>query len=151
MAGGKSVDLDGYTLLVKPLALWRRFTKDFWPYWQAQRPRFLLEVTRTGAPAGNATLTWFIRFSNAQVAGTQVTIPALQTGESIGLVIGDRLLGYTGDTLLVVPTSLSSTSADPYHTLYSFHTTPKVWIPLAITAGLLAGLFASLIQCLLSR
>ena len=150
MAGGKPVDLDGYQLIVKPLSRWRRFTRDFWPYWQAQKPRFLLEVTRIGPPAQSVTITWFVRFANGQVTPGQVVVPPLQTGGRISLKAGGKFLGYTGDTLLVVPTNFSSASPEPYHTLYSFHTTPKVWISLAIVAGLLAGLFASLLQYLFS-
>ena len=146
MAGGKSVDLDGYQLIVKPLSRWRRFTRDFWPYWQAQKPKFLLEVTRTGPPAQSVTITWFVRFANGQVAPGQVILPPLQTSDKISLEIGGKFLGYTGDTLLVVPKDLSSSSPEPYHTLYTFNTTPKVWISLVIVAGLLAGLFASLLQ-----
>lgn len=148
MAGGKPVDLDGYRFIVKPLSRWRRLTRDFWPYWQAGKPKFLMEVMRIGPPAQQATITWFIRFTNAQVAPGQAIIPPLQESEKTTLEIGGRFLGYTGDTLLVVPTSLSSTSSEPYHTLYTFHTTPKVWVALAIVAGLLAGLLGSLLQYL---
>ena len=148
MAGGEPVALDGYQLIVKPLSRWRRFTRDFWPYWQAQKPRFLLEVTRIGPPAQSATITWFLRCPNGQVTSGHVVVPPLQIGDSIGFEVGGKFLGYTGDTLLIVPTNLSSTSPDPYRTLYTFHTTPKVWISLAIVAGLLAGLFASLLQYL---
>lgn len=146
MAGGKPTDLDGYRLIVKPLSRWRRFTRGFWPYWQAQEPKFLLEVTRTGLPAQSATLTWHIRFANGIVAPTQVILKPLQTGETTTLEIGGRFLGYTGDTLLTVPEKLSSSDLEHFHTLYTFNTTPKVWISLVIVAGLLAGLFASLLQ-----
>jgi len=150
MAGGKPVDLDGYRLTVRPLSQWRRFTRDFWPYWQAQQPRFLLEVTRTGLPTQSATITWHIRFANGQVAPAQLVLPPLQTGEKISLKIGGRFLGYTGDTLLTVPENLSSSDSTYYHTLYTFNTTPKAWISLVVVAGLLAGLFASLLQYLFS-
>ena len=146
MAGGKPVDLDGYRLVVKPLSRWRRFARDFWPYWQAQQPKFLLEVTRTGPPALSVTITWFIRFANGEVAPTQVELPPLQSGDRISLEIGGRFLGCTGDTLVTVPEKVSSSAAQPYHTLYAFNTTPKVWISLVIMGGLLAGLFASLLQ-----
>lgn len=148
MAGGKPLDFHGYRLIVKPLSRWRRFTRDFWPYWQAQEPQFLLEVTRTGLPAQTATLTWHIRFANGQIAPAQVTLPPLQTNESITLRIGDRFLGYTGDTLLTIPVKLNSSDSRDYHALYTFNTVPKVWISLVIVAGLLAGLFASLLQYL---
>ena len=91
MAGGKPVDLDGYRLVVKPLSRWRRLTRDFWPYWQAQKPRFLLEATRIGPPAQSTTITWFVRFANAQVAGGRVILPPLQTSGRISLEIGGRI------------------------------------------------------------
>jgi len=148
MAGGKPVYLGGYRLIVKPLARWRRFTRDFWPYWQAQQPKFLLQVTRTEKPAQSANLTWHIRFGNGEIAATELTLPPLHTNESITLQIGGRFLGYTGDTLITVPTKLYSSDPYPYHALYTFNTTPKVWISLVVVAGLLAGLFASFLQYL---
>ena len=148
MAGGKPVDLDGYQIIAKPLSRWRRLTRDFLPYWQAQKPRFLLQITRLGPPSQNQTITWFVRFANGQVTYGQETIPPLQTHNSTTLKVGGKFLGYTGDTLLTVHTDVSSTKAVPYHTLYAFHTTPKVWICLAVLAGLFAGLFASLFECL---
>ena len=73
----------------------------------------------------------------------------------VGLVSGTaehpklvEIIGYTGDTLITVPTKLYSSDPYPYHALYTFNTTPKVWISLVVVAGLLAGLFASFLQYL---
>lgn len=148
MAGGVPVDLHGYQFIAKPLSKWRRFSGDFLPYWQASMPKFVLEVVRVGPPSQNQTITWFVRFANGQATNGQENIPPMQTGESVSLKVGGKLLGYTGDTLLILPVDLSSLSAEPYHTVYAFHTMPKVWISLAVVAGLLAGIFASLFQIL---
>lgn len=149
MAGGESLDWNGYQLTVKPRSQWRRLIWDFWPYWQAQKPRFLLEVTKIGPPAqSEIILPWIVRFANNQVTKGQVVLPPLQTGDKLSFELGGKFLGYTGDTLLIVPINLPPAPLEPYLTLYAFHTTPKVWISLAIVAGLLAGLFGSLLQYL---
>ncbi|GAI46607.1 unnamed protein product, partial [marine sediment metagenome] len=94
------------------------------------------------------TMNWGIRFETGDVTGGQETIPPLGTGESVTFKVGGKLLGFTGDTLLILPTNLTSRRFGRYNTVYSFHTTPKVWISLAAAAGFLAGAFASLCQYL---
>lgn len=149
MAGGQSLDRDGYRFTVRPLSRWRRIIRDFWPYWQASRPKFVLTVTRLASPAQSQTLNWFVRFATGDVTRGQLIVPSLQTGENIDFVIGDKFLGFTGDTLVALPTDLASLKLDDYNTLYSFHTTPKTWFALVVTAALFAGVFATLGQWLL--
>ena len=147
MAGGEPVRLLGYRFVAKPLSQWRRLSGDFLPYWQASKPRFILTVIREGDPSQEQVINWFVMFDNSTVTGHQV-IPPLKTGDKASFIIGGNLLGYTGDTLLVLPPNLTSTSPSKFETLYTFHVTPKVWIFLSIAAGLFAGLFAGLIQWL---
>lgn len=80
MAGGETVELAGYSFSVRPWSALRRWTGDFFPYWQSDKPRFTLTITRTGVPIGKQTITWMIRFSNADETGGFITVPALQQG-----------------------------------------------------------------------
>jgi hypothetical protein len=140
MAGGQSVEIFGYRFAAKPRSILRWLSLDFLPYWQTSRPEFLLTVTRTGPPSQQATLSWFIKFPGGHQTGHQETVPALQTGETHTLRVGHRLLGFTGDTLLVIPTSdLACSSAAQYHALYAFHTTPKTWIFLTLAVAVLSA------------
>jgi hypothetical protein len=144
MAGGQPLDWDGYRFTVKPLSQGRRIVRDFWPYWQSSRPKFVLTIARLTSPAQEQTINWFIRFATGDVTGGQVIIPPLKTGETIDFIVGGKLLGFTGDTLVALPANLTSLKLDPYNTLYSFHTTPKSWLALAFVAAFLAGIFAAL-------
>ncbi|MGA2159719.1 MAG: hypothetical protein ABSG90_10930 [Dehalococcoidia bacterium] len=97
MAGGEPVELFGYRFVAKPLSRLRRVTRDFCPYWQATKPKFILYVTRLGSVAPSRDIVWFIKFSGGDIVKDKVSIPAMGTGEHINsLVIGDKFLGYTG-------------------------------------------------------
>jgi hypothetical protein len=148
MAGGQQVIFNGYRFVAKPLSLYRCILGDFFPYWQASKPRFVLVVTREGPPAQKQTINWYVKFANNDVTGEQENIPPLQTAESVTLKLEGKLLGFTGDTVLILSTDLTSHSPSRYKTLYTFHTTPKVWLFLAFVAGLLAGAFAAVFQWL---
>lgn len=145
MAGGQAVALYGYQFTARPLSWWRRFTHDFVPYWQASRPKFVLTVTNLqGAPTRGKTIKWYIKFATGTFTGEQELVPALETNESVNLEVGGKLLGFTGDTLLILPTVLDADAPARYETVYAFHTTSKSWVFLAIVAGILAGAFSTL-------
>jgi len=144
MAGGTPEEIKGYRFMAKPLPLWRRLTFDFWPYWQASAPKFILTVTKLDSTAQSRTIKWFVRFSKGDYMGGQLDVSSLQVGKPVGFVIDGIFLGYTGDTVLVVPTDLTSLKPIYYRTVYSFHTTPKSWLALTFAAASLAGIFAAL-------
>ncbi len=145
MAGGEPVELFGYRFIAKPMSRLHRIPGDFFPYWQALKPTFILNVTKIEQAAQGKYVDWLVIFSNGHTTGGKVNIPALSMGEhSNPFVIGDKFLGYTGDTILAVP--FNSDGKIQYRTLYAFHTTPKAWLALTLIAGLIAGLFASLFQ-----
>ena len=149
MAGGQRVSLYGYEFTARPLSRWRRLTGDFLPYWQASRPKFVLTATNLqGRPTHDKSISWFVRFAQGDSAGGNAVIPSLRAGETVNLVLGPVFLGFTGDTLRVLPTVLSSTGPAKYETVYAFHTTHKTWVFLAVSAGVLAGGFAILGQWL---
>jgi len=147
MAGGQPVEITGYRFTARPLSRWRRFSLDFLPYWNGSKPRFVLTVTRIGPAAESLQLRWFVRFATGDVTGEQLDVPPLLTGENTRFIIGDKFLGFTGDTLIILPSNLIGPPA-PYKTLYAFHTTPKTWFALAASAGFLAGLFGALVHWL---
>jgi hypothetical protein len=153
MAGGNPIEINEYEFTAKPYSKWRRFVHDYWPYWQASRPRFLLTVKRLGAPSQQQMVTWFIKFPNSDYTYGQVSVPPLETGMKVNFQVGnDKFLGFTGDNLLVISSTgnLSTTVLTDYQTIYSFNVTPKVWIVLAIIAGFLAGIFTTLGQWLIN-
>ena len=144
MASGQSVELEGYRFTVKPASRFRRLTGDFWPYFQASRPSFVLSIERLDSSSKEQEARWSIRFSNDDNIGGKFTIPNLQEGEKIDFKIGKVFLGFTGDTLVCLPSDLISPMAPNYYTVYTFHTTPKSWLALAVSAAILAGIFAAL-------
>lgn len=151
MAGGQPVERMGYLFTARPLSQWRRLTHDFLPYWQGSRPRFVLTVKRLESEPQSQQLNlhWFVRFATHDVTGGGIAVPPLEPGKTRSFTIGDKFLGFTGDTLIVLPTNLSSPSPDSYHTVYAFHTTPKTWSALAAITAFLAGSFAALVHWLI--
>lgn len=150
MAGGQAVELYGYRFTAKPQSRWRRFTFDFLPYWQSSKPRFILNVTNIkGSPTQeNKEIRWFIKFATGDTTDGVANIPPLQEDSSATLIVGDKLLGFTGDTLLILPVELLDGKPREYETVYAFHTTHKSWVFLAVVAGILAGAFSVLGQWL---
>lgn len=144
MAGGQPVDIMGYRFRARPLSRWRRFTLDFIPYWQGSKPRFVLTVTRKESTAETQPLLWYVRFATGDKTWGQLAVPPLMTGETAKFIIGDKFLGFTGDTLITLPKDLVRSDPNHYETVYAFHTTPKTWLVLAASAGFLAGLFGAL-------
>ena len=145
MAGGQPIERMGYLFTARPLSRWRRLTHDFLPYWQGSSPRFVLTVKRqeSAGQGQQLNLHWFVRFATHDATEGEIVVPPLEPGKTREFTIGDKFLGFTGDTLIVLPTDLSSSSPDLYHTVYAFHTTPKTWLALVAAATFLGGLFAA--------
>lgn len=144
MAGGQPVYIKGYQFTARPLSRWRRVTLDFLPYWQASKPKFVLTVTKLEPSAQSQTIKWFVRFATGiDVTWGQEDISSLQIGKPVDFIIGGKFLGFTGDTLIILPTDLVSEPSH-YETVYAFHTTQKSWLTLTFVAAFLAGIFAAL-------
>ena len=142
MAGGQATELNGYLFAAKPRSFWRRIIFDFWPYFQADRPNFIINVRRTGEPAEEKRIKCYYKFATGDSTGKELIIPPLQTGETANLTVSDIILEFTADTLLVLPRDLVSRLPAAYETVYTFHTTPKVWFTLTLIAAVIAGVFA---------
>ncbi|MDD5312215.1 MAG: hypothetical protein PHO26_04185 [Dehalococcoidia bacterium] len=150
MAGGETVELAGYRFKVIPQAVIRRLLFDFLPYFQAGKPRFALTITRIGESTGPQEIYWAIRFSNGDETGGVISVPELQKNKSHSpVMVGGKFLGYTGDTLIILPEIPTKLDFKTYRTLYAFNTTQKTWLALTITAGLIAGTLTALLQWLI--
>jgi len=145
MAGGEPITVRGHTFTAKPASRWRRLLKNYLPYWQASNPKFIITITKEDEPSTQKrTVYLFTLFSEENYKKEEIQIPSLEVGKSVDIKTEGMFLGYTGDTSLAVPIDLAETYPLNYQTIYSFHTTPKTWIFLALVAGLLAGAFAFL-------
>jgi hypothetical protein len=144
MAGGTPEEIMGYRFTAKPLPRWRRLIRDSWPYWQASAPKFILTVTKLDSSAQKQTIKWFVKFENKDFIKGKLDVSSLRLGKPVDFVIEGIFLGYTGDTLLVLPPDLTSPKPTKYRTVYAFHTTQKSWLGLTLVAAALAGIFAAL-------
>ncbi|MFC1950166.1 hypothetical protein ACFLWD_00685 [Chloroflexota bacterium] len=153
MAGSQEVKVLGYQLKAQPKARCRRIIGDFWPYWQASKPSFEVIVNREGEDTDEREVQLFIVFPNGDTVDFKYLINRLKKGGKDKIVIPSTFLGFTGDTTLIINSSLRVTEKGikphKYLTLYSFHVTPKAWVSLAIMAGLIAGVFTTIWQLLI--
>lgn len=121
MVAKQKVPWGGIEFSVKPASK-LRMVLERWhihlPYLHGARPKFRLVLTRLSEPQQIHTLYWFMRFNNGDKTIDELKIPELATREERELVIGDKLLGYTGDTNLGISLSPNKN----YQTLYSFRT-----------------------------
>jgi hypothetical protein len=115
-------NLGGFGLSIEPASKLRKVLEQlhiYLPYFHGAKPKFKLVLTRQSESQQIHTLYWFIRFSRDQVM-EELKIPELTTRQKIELEIGNKLLGYTGDTNVNI--ALSPNKEAPYYTLYSFRT-----------------------------
>jgi hypothetical protein len=114
---------------------------------------FDITVTRVAKePAQEQPMRWWLVFANSERTTDKTMIPALKKDERYVIrgIGEDRLLGYTGDTVLTIcAQGLNVPHTEPYLTLYSFHVTPRAWVSLTAFAGLIAGLVAAALGALL--
>jgi len=92
---------DYYLLQVEPLGWFQRHIR-WLPFLKDTKPIFRLTVTCRQANVPAQTLTWFIMFENDKRTGGDIQLPPMTLGKQESHLIGDRLLGYGGDTILGV-------------------------------------------------
>lgn len=103
-----------YELRAEPLGWWHRHV--LWlPFLKDTRPRFRLTATCLQSNVRNQNLRWFIRWENGAETGHIISIPAMPQGQHREYIIGDRLLGFGGDTILGI-----DLPSGGFHTLVSF-------------------------------
>lgn len=121
MVAKQKVPWGGIEFSAKPASKFRMVLERLHihlPYLHGGRPKFTMTLKRLSESEQIQTLYWFMRFSNGDETSDKIVIPKLVTDEERELVIGDKLLGFTGDTYvgIVLPPS------ENYQTLYSFRT-----------------------------
>ncbi len=153
MAGGQEVIIGGYKFKMRPASSWREITGDYWPYWQAEKTYFELNVVRVGNNVRERDLQLYFVLPNGNFVPRMVKIPSLNNGDKCKLKLGNFFPGLTGDTLIILDTKLNVLEANAlpgsYETLYVIHVTPKAWVSLAVIAGVLAGVIGAVLQLLI--
>lgn len=151
MPAWQSVDWGGFRISAKPKSWWRRRrTLQLLPYLYGAKPKFELFFERLAEPTQPKGLDqleefeWFIRFPPGDRTEHIIKVPQMTPGDTHIAEAGDRLLGFTGDTLLGIWLEKSCRS---YHTLYSF----KVIALEDLFIGILLTVIAALLAFVLSR
>ena len=152
MPAWQPVKWGGFSISAKPKSWWRRRRiLQLLPYRYGAKPKFELffeRLSESTEPKGLDQLEefeWFIRFLPGDWTGHAIKVPQMKPGDAPHKVeAGDRLLGFTGDTLLGIWVEKSSRN---YHTLYSF----KVIALEDLFIGILLTVIAALLAFVLSR
>ena len=148
MAGQRPVTLGFCEVTARPASMLRRICYDLFPYWQASKPKFELTVTALEGFSSPQDFLYSVEFSNGQkTVPKQLRISHIKVGDKRSYVVNEIYLVFTGDTFLIVA---DIHKPNDFQTVYMFHTTSRTWLALAIFAGFLAGVFATLGHWLLS-
>ena len=144
-------DVEFFRVIGQPDRL-RRTLFDFVPYWQGTHARFQLTLEATVDIEHESKFLYIVQYSDGeQSPKQQLSVPPMRKGDKRTYTLVALPLTNTGDTLLSVTEIMSNNSISGYKPVYSFHTTAKSWLGLAIIAGVLAGTFATigsiLIRC----
>lgn len=142
MVAWQSVPIGGLEISARPTG-WVRKNLPL-PYFKGAKPKFKLVVKRLPNPQQIHQFNWFIKFSNGDTTGNIVRIPQLVPSKEYEVDIGDKLLGFSGDTILGIG------SGRRYHTLCSFEVVPK-WVLISRVLAILATAFlAAMLTALLT-
>jgi len=133
-----------YNLRAEPLGWWQRHVR-WLPFLKDTRPRFRLTVSCVQANVPTQTLRRFIRFENGAETGHDIVIPPMTQGQQQEYIIGDRLLGFGGDTILGV-----YLPGGGFHTLVSFWALRGETVLYGVVLALLSGIAGALIALLLN-
>jgi hypothetical protein len=148
MAGMQTVGWSGlpphhyYDLRAEPLGWCQRHIR-WLPFLKDTKPRFRLTVTCIGSNVPAQTLRWFIMFENRMQTGHTIGVPPMTQGQRQEYTIGDRLLGFGGDTILGV-----DMPSGGFHTLVSFWTLRGETVLYGIILSLLSGVAGALLTLL---
>ena len=136
-----------YNLSAEPLG-WCQHHVPWLPFLKDTKPRFRLIVQCVQASVQSQTLRWFIKFENGAETGHDIAVPPMTQGQQQEYIVGDRLLGFGGDTILGV-----YLPGGGFHTLVSFWTlrgeTVLYGVALALLSAIVGALFAVLLSCTL--
>ena len=150
MAGIQTVGWPGlpphhyYDLRAEPLGWWQRHIR-WLPFLKDTKPRFRLSVTCVQANVPSQTLTWFIMWENGVRTGHDIIFPPMTQRERQEYIVGDRLLGYGGDTILG-----ADVPSGGFHTLVSFWTLRGETVLYGVILALLSGAVGALLTFVLT-
>ncbi len=134
-----------YNLRAEPLGWWQRHIR-WLPFLKDTKPCFKLIVSCVQANVESHTLTWVIKFEHGAETAHEIVVPPMTKGQQQEYIIGDRLLGFGGDTILAVylPNNIE------FHTLVSFWTLRGETVLYGAVLALLAAIAGALFTLLLS-
>ncbi len=123
---------------------------NWFPFWQGQNPQFWLTIEAQVDINHDTKFLYSIQYSNGEKDPVhQISIsPTINKGKREIKLVPMPLI-YTGDTFLVVAEILNNSTTSEYQTAYSFNTTNRSWLFLAIVTGVLAGIFATIGNCII--
>lgn len=141
--GTRKVGIGGYFVWGEPRSWWHRITTL---YWQSSTPKYNVYIQIPPNTRIPYKKKFFIRlhFSNDNYTDPEpIEVPPSQFGEKHKYKIEGLPLLVTGDTFLEIHDDTSE------KTIYSFHTTYRSWLSLAIIAGFVAGLISLVTQIII--
>ena len=141
----------------EPTGVWQR-NVGFWPYRKDSKPKFRLRVTCVNPGAPPLTLHWFLRWENKSETDHDIPLSPMVKIEVREYIIGDRLLGFGGDTILGIYASDvgGSHPGEPrydlgFHTLISFWAIRDEDIFTRLAVAIPSGLIGALITLALTK
>ena len=144
MAGKRTVDIGFFKVTGQPNRI-HRILLDYLPFWQGADPQFELIIEATTDIDHESKFLYSIEYSNGDSnPPQQLNILPMKKDDKRTYTLVPMPLICTGDSFLIVSEILSESRLSGDQTVYSFHTTARSWLALAIIAGIFAGIFATL-------
>lgn len=143
MVAKEEIPLGGIKFFIEPANKIRRLLERchiYLPYLHGSKPKFKLVLTRLTDTQQISSVYWWVQFSNGHKTEDEIKIPTLVTSENRELEIGNKLLGYTGNTAVCI-----KAGDKKYYTLYSFRTVAQEDLTVAALITLGACFLATVI------
>jgi len=144
MVAKEKIPLGGIEFFIEPANKIRRLLEHwhiYLPYLHGAKPKFKLVLSRLSDTQQISSVYWCMEFSNGHKTIDELKIPTLVTRETRELEIGDKLLGYTGNTAV----GITLLRNKKYYTLYSFRTVAQEDLTVAALITLFACFLATII------
>jgi len=158
MAGARTVTVGLCEVTARPISKFRRLVRDWWPYTQAQKPRFEIIITPLEVCGGTQRFLYTLQYSNKDLhMPDEIEASQLSPGIHRKYRLNPMPLIVTGDTYLVVADRDELRNNAPYYqTIYAFNTTSKTTLFIALTsffiatAGIITGIVLGVLNILSS-
>lgn len=139
---------EGFKIWAEPVGWRRRGILKHTPFLYGRKPQFTIFFEALEAHEKPTPFEWFLMFSNGAVTSQDFKVDECQNGDKPkDYKAGDRLLGFTGDTILGLkkPKELS------FHTLCGFKTVAIEELVIRFLIAVIAGAVIGLLTCILAR